>query len=145
MSENLKDTDLSFDEFDKRRRPATVTTSFDDVLDRAQSRRGFMKSAAMFGSATFVMSVWNAAASKALGRPNFDFEPVRANTLNTVTVPNGYSWRSLITWDDPLWSDGALFDDQSRGCGRSQERAFGDNNDGMAIFSKGGATCHCDQ
>ena len=33
MSENLKDTDLSFDEFDKRRRPATVTTSFDDVWD----------------------------------------------------------------------------------------------------------------
>ena len=138
MSENLKDTDLSFDEFDERRRPATVTTSFDDVLDRAQSRRGFMKSAAMFGSATFVMSVWNAAASKAAGRPNFDFELVRANTLDTVTVPNGYSWRPLITWGDPLWSDGALFDDQSRGSGRSQERAFGDNNDGMAIFLKGG-------
>ena len=35
MSENLKDTGLSFDEFDERRRPATVTTSFDDVLDCA--------------------------------------------------------------------------------------------------------------
>lgn len=113
MGENLKDMGLSFDEFDERRRPATVTTSFDDVLDRAQSRRGFMKSAAMFGSAVFVMSVWNAAASKAAGRPNFDFEPVRVNTLDTVTVPNGYSWRPLITWGDPLWSDGALFDDQS--------------------------------
>jgi secreted PhoX family phosphatase len=105
MSENLKDTDLSFDEFDERRRPATVTTSFDDVLDRAQSRRGFMKSAAMFGSATFVMSVWNAAASKAPGRPNFDFEPVRANTLDTVTVPNGYSWRpALVRWRVIWWS-----------------------------------------
>ncbi len=50
-----------------------------------------MKSAAMLGSAAFVMSVWNAAASKAAGRPNFDFVPVRANTLDTVTVPNGYS------------------------------------------------------
>ena len=91
MSENLKDTGLSFDEFDERRRPATVTTSFDDVLDCAQSRRGFMKSAAMLGSAAFVMSVWNAAASKAAGRPNFDFVLVRANTLDTVSVPNGYS------------------------------------------------------
>lgn len=138
MSKHPKDTALSFDEFDERRRPAMVTTGFDDVLDRAQSRRGFMKSAAMFGTAAFVMSVWNAAASKAAGRPNFDFEPVATNTLDTVTVPRGYSWRPLIKWGDPLWSDGAPFDDQSRGTGRSQARAFGDNNDGMAIFSKEG-------
>ncbi len=138
MNKHLNDDDLSFDEFDERRRLAPTVTGFEDVLDRAQSRRGFMKSATMFGSAAFVMSVWNAAASKAAGRPNFDFDPVTTNILDTVTVPSGYTWRPLIKWGDPLWADGAPFDDTNRGTGRSQERAFGDNNDGMAIFSKGG-------
>lgn len=118
-----------------RKHTTTKNHCFDDVLDRAQSRRSFMKSAVKFGSAAFVMSVWQAHASKAAGLPNFDFEPVATNTLDTVTVPRGYSWRPLIKWGDPLWSDGVPFDDESRGTAHSQARGFGDNNDGMAIFT----------
>ena len=66
-----------------------------------------------------------------------DFTPVAANDLDTVTVPDGYSWHVVARWGDPLWSTGAAFDHASRGTGESQEAAFGDNNDGMALFTDG--------
>ena len=115
-------------------------SSFDDVLDRAQSRREFMGSAIKIGTAAFVMSVWQARASGASSDMSFNFDPIDANTLDTVTVPNGYSWRPAIKWGDPLWSDGMPFDEITRGTSASQARAFGDNNDGMAMFSTDGRT-----
>ena len=37
-----------------------------------------------------------------------------------------------------MWSNGAGFDPRTRGTGESQERAFGDNNDGMSLFAERG-------
>ena len=37
-----------------------------------------------------------------------------------------------------MWTRGPAFDHATRGTGASQELAFGDNNDGMALFSIGG-------
>ena len=54
-----------------------------------------------------------------------------------MTVPRGYRWH-VRQWGDPLWSDGAELDPETRGTGASQERAFGDNNDGMALFTHRG-------
>ena len=61
-----------------------------------------------------------------------------ANTRDTVTVPRGYSWHVVARWGDPMWTRGPAFDHATRGTGASQELAFGDNNDGMALFSVGG-------
>ena len=58
--------------------------------------------------------------------------------MDTVTVPNNYSWHIVAKWGEPLWSDGAAFDQETRGTGASQERAFGDNTDGMALFEDNG-------
>ena len=65
------------------------------------------------------------------------FEQVAANTRDTVTLPPGYSWYQLISWGDPLWSTGAAFDETSRGTAASQALAFGDNIDGMEVFTDG--------
>ncbi|NKB55197.1 MAG: DUF839 domain-containing protein [Alphaproteobacteria bacterium] len=67
----------------------------------------------------------------------FNFMPVAANGLDTVTVPTGYSWHVVAKWGDPLWSNGVPFDHETRGTRESQERAVGDNNDGMALFTHG--------
>ena len=40
----------------------------------------------------------------------------------------------------PLWSKGVEFDHATRGTGASQELAFGDNNDGMALYTDEGRT-----
>ena len=113
--------ELSFDEFDEMNDPRDEPTGF----ERALSRRRFLGGTAALGAA---------------GAGGLGFEPVAANGLDTVAVPPGFSWRNVIAWGDPLWSDGAPFDRATRGAGASQERAFGDNNDGMSSFDAGGRT-----
>ena len=72
------------------------------------------------------------AATRRIG-----FEQVAANGLDTVTVPGGYSWHIVARWGDPMWSNSIEFDQATRGSGASQELAFGDNCDGMALFADG--------
>ena len=130
---------LSFDEFDERRNPPPAETDFSRMADRIVSRRSFLGASVAFGASAFVMGTTAltptpaAAASSRLA-----FKQVAANTLDTVTVPEGYSWHIVAQWGDPMWSDSIPFDEATRGTGASQERSFGDNNDGMALFTNGG-------
>ena len=143
MSRTRTDTihDLSFDEFDEIHSPRPLATEFGRLAERAVSRRGFLGAGASFGAAAFVMSagalkplpVAAAAVTDRLG-----FEPVAANGLDTVTVPPGYRWQVVAKWGDPMWSRSFEFDQTTRGSGESQELAFGDNADGMALFHRGG-------
>lgn len=126
---------ISFDEFDEDNRPCANDNGFSKIVDRAVNRRRFLKSSAAFGLSAFVVGgtslafAKSPASSKVLG-----FSAVPANTHDTVTVPEGYSWEILISWGDPLFSQGVAFNHETRGTGESQELAFGDNNDGMNFF-----------
>ncbi len=113
-----------------------ATTDFEILTKRALSRRSLLGGATM-GAAAFVMATTalSPRSTRAAGR--FGFEPVPANTMDTVTLPNGYNWQVLIRWGDPLWSHGASFDQATRGDSTSQELSFGDNNDGMSLFTDG--------
>lgn len=126
---------LSFDDWDEVQTPPPAVTDFDKVVDRAISRRGFLGGIAMFGTAAFLMGTSALTPARAASRLAFD--PIAANTLDTVTVPKGYSWHIVATWGQPLWSNGPAFDEATRGTGASQELAFGDNTDGMAMFTDG--------
>ena len=130
---------ISFVEFDETNDPRAERTDFDRLAENAISRRRFLGGTVSFGAAAFVMGAAGLvplAARAAAGR--IAFEPVAANTLDTVTVPRGYGWHVVARWGDPMWSDSIPFDQATRGSGASQERAFGDNNDGMALFDHGG-------
>jgi len=73
-------------------------------------------------------SISGAAASGA-------FESVAATNADTVTLPAGYSWRTLIAWGDALFegmSDTVDLDTMTRA---DQERRFGQNNDMLALFA----------
>ena len=110
-------------------------TDFERLAARAVSRRGFLRGGAAFGAAAFVLSAGGTAMQPApASAASIGFTPVAANGLDTVTVPDGYSWHVVARWGDPLWSGAAPFDHATRGTGASQETAFGDNNDGMALF-----------
>ena len=113
-------------------------TDFEQIAERLMSRRGFLGHVAAFGAAAFVASAGTLTPSGARAAGEFAFEPVAANSLDTITLPKGFSWRTLISWGDPLWSRGAEFDPATRGDGASQELAFGDNNDGMDLFTQDG-------
>ncbi len=130
--------ELSCDDFDEQRRPPPAVTDFDQILAHAMSRRGLLRAGLGAGVAGVALSSMAMMPFRAMASPRFAFDAVAANTLDTVSVPAGYQWNVMIRWGDPLWSDGAPFDQQSRGTSASQRRAFGDNNDGMGVFSKDG-------
>lgn len=140
MSDRTDHHDLSFDDFDELRNPGPEVTAFDQVVDKAMSRRGFLSSGIAFGAAAFVAGSSSFLADPAGAAARMGFDAVAANSLDTVTVPNGYSWHIVAKWGDPLWSDGAAFDQETRGTGISQEKAFGDNNDGMWLYATGTRT-----
>ncbi|WP_350333897.1 PhoX family protein [Coralliovum pocilloporae] len=132
--------ELSFDDFDDQRFPRAEETDFDAVVDARMSRRGFLSGAIAFGATAFVMGSTALTPTSARAASRLGFDAVAANTLDTVTVPNGYRWQIVAKWGDGLWSDSVPFDEETRGTGASQERAFGDNNDGMAVFADGDRT-----
>jgi hypothetical protein len=130
--------DLSFDEWDEAQSPRVERCDFDEVVDRAVSRRRVLGSLAAFGTAALLGGTALAPMARAASRLGFD--QTAANTLDTITLPKGYTWQTVAMWGDPLWSNVPDFDPATRGTGASQETAFGDNNDGMALFVDGDKT-----
>ena len=114
-----------------------LSTDFERLAERAISRRGFLCSTAACGATAFVLGAGGMVPPARAGAAGLDFTPVATNGLDTVTVPEGYGWHVVARWGDPLWSVGAAFDHATRGTGASQEAAFGDNCDGMALFTDG--------
>ena len=132
---------VSFDEFDEIHSPRPVETDFGTLAGNALFRRGFLGVGAAFGAAAFVMSAGALRPVSALADTRrFGFDPVSANGLDTITVPEGYGWHVVAKWGEPMWSHSIELDPAVRGTGESQELAFGDNNDGMALFQVGGCS-----
>lgn len=126
-----------FDDFDEMNYPRPEQSDFSKILDRAMSRRSFLGTSAAFGVSAFVMgsaTLRSPLAQAAHHGSMIGFNAVAASTADTITLPEGYNWYSVVSWGDPLFSKGAAFDQATRGTGESQEMAFGDNCDGMTLF-----------
>ena len=141
----MTDPKLSFDEIDEQINPAPETTDFDTVVETAISRRGFMCGVLAFGAGTFVTSVSPLGLGQAHAAGRFGFKPVAANSLDTITVPEGFNWQVVAKWGDPLWSNSPEFDQATRGNAASQALTMGDNNDGMDMFELDGKIHLCRQ
>ncbi|MXX23490.1 MAG: PhoX family phosphatase [Rhodospirillales bacterium] len=116
-------------------------TDFEVVVRRRLSRRRFRRGAAELITTAFVTAAARTRpAPPDSARGPLPFSSVAANTRDTVTVPEGYSWHVVVRWADAMWSDGHPLDPVTGGTGASQERAFGDNNDGMELFTIGHRT-----
>ncbi|WP_310618913.1 PhoX family protein [Flexibacterium corallicola] len=138
---NGRKTDLSFDEYDDLTRGEDTTIEFDEVVEQAISRRGFLGGVVAMSTASFLLGTSDLVVRKAAAASNsFDFSPIQAGTTDTITLPEGYSWHSVVSWGDPLFSDASEFDGVTRGSAETQARAVGDNNDGMHLFQIEGKT-----
>ncbi len=63
------------------------------------------------------------------------FAPVPPTNADTLTLPRGYSWKTLIAWGDALFDgipDAPDLDTMTRA---DQEQRFGQNNDMLALFA----------
>lgn len=104
------------------------------------SRRGFIGAGALCGAALFLgggllsrsalAASVSAASSQLLG-----FDSINTATRDSISLPPGYRSSVLISWGQPLHSDGPAFDPTGNGTASAQEVQFGDNNDGMSLFA----------
>ncbi|MEM7238885.1 MAG: PhoX family phosphatase [Pseudomonadota bacterium] len=128
--------DVSFDAFDEIVNPRPEESDFDRVVEAAVSRRGFLGGVLAFGSFAALGSTPSTKATAASDR--FGFEQIPTSVADTVTVPQGYKVDVVVRWGDPILPGAPEFDHKIRVTAKSQEMAFGDNNDGMDIFEHDG-------
>lgn len=126
----------SWDAFDEQRDPRPARHGFDEVVERAISRRGFLGVLAV-GSAAMAFGAGRPGAARAAGTgpAGFAFQPVPAGTGYTLQVPQGHAWAPLLRWGDPLFSTAR--DAYSPETGVARELAtqvMGENTDGMELF-----------
>ncbi len=62
------------------------------------------------------------------------FARVAATNADTVTIPIGYRWRTLVAWGDALFDSVAPNFDANALTRAEQEQRFGQNNDMLALF-----------
>jgi len=128
---------LSADDWDELNFPRPETNDFDEVVERALSRRGFLGGALVLGSGAAAMAsglLPPAAARAETAASRFPFTPIAAQTDGTVHVPEGYNWKVLARWGDPLFSDAEGYDVTEGGPAEKSDRVFGENTDGMESF-----------
>ena len=128
-----------FDLNDQANHPRATDSDFAKLTDSLMARRQFLGASAGLGLGAFLAGAAHAqgAATQTAQGPRIGFKPIAANSADTVTVPEGYQWRVLTSWGDPLLPGGTSFDHATRGSALSQSLAMGDNNDGMSFFSLG--------
>ena len=140
---DIKKSDLSWDEWDELQNPPPAVTDFDRVVESALSRRGFLGGVLAFGSAAAAMgTVGNLMSSTAAlaqdTSSRFQFKPVPIATDHTVHVPEGYSWKPLAKWGEPLFSGVPDLDPEKAVSVEHSDKVFGENTDGMELFVIGG-------
>ncbi len=136
----MKDIDtvnMSADEWDEQNFPRPETHGFDEVVERAISRRGFLGGVLAFGSGAAAMGagLLNSTSARAQQASRFAFTPIPIATDGTVHVPEGYSWQTMVRWGDPLFSEAAGdFEATQTGSVAMSDKVFGENTDGMESF-----------
>jgi uncharacterized protein len=129
---------LSWDEFDELRNPRPAVQEFDRVVERAMSRRGFLGVLAMGSAAAAMGTLMGTGSARAqAAATRFAFKAIPIATDATVHVPEGYSWKPLAQWGQPLFSDAPAFDPATGVTAAGQLRAVGENTDGMELFKIG--------
>lgn len=121
----------------------TKNTHFNDIVARAVSRRGFMKTGLGLGAVGFLGGSLAACGGSSDDNDNggspeqpamLGFEAVAANTGDAIVVPVGYQHKVFCAWGDPLFPHSPAWKPDASNDGAAQALQFGDNHDGMHFF-----------
>ncbi|MEQ3709364.1 MAG: PhoX family phosphatase [Tateyamaria sp.] len=136
---DIEQHEMSPDDWDEMNFSRPDVQGFDDVVEAAITRRGFMGGVLTFGSGAAVMgtSMLRGTTAMASQADRFAFEQLPIQTDGTVHVPEGYTWDVLVRWGDPLFSDAPAFDHATGIPTEGSDRVFGENTDGMELFKVG--------
>ncbi|MTE24270.1 PhoX family phosphatase [Microbacterium sp. ZXX196] len=119
---------------------------FRDIAGAALSRRAVLAggaaaaAAVVIGSSLAGGSPAQATTAQVLGRDKgaaFGFTPIAPvpNTVDAVTIPDGFTWTPVIRWGDPLFDAADAFDPAHQTAAK-QARQFGYNNDYLDIIAE---------
>lgn len=116
--------------------PVEQEPEFSQLVNKAISRRRFFGASATVGLGGFFAfsSVGCAVSSGMPDSKLMGFAPIATSTADTVVVPDGYQWQSLVSWGDPLFANAPAFDPSGNAPASSQALQYGDNTDGMCLF-----------
>ncbi len=129
---------------------ASSNETFEEVVARAVSRRGFLKagmaSVVVLGAGGTFGSLRDASAQplppvleppsdplRAAGAKTLGFTPIEPTTADAVVVPDGYDSRVLIRWGDPLFPNTPQFRFDRQTAAKQAEQ-FGYNCDYVAFM-----------
>ena len=139
---NSEITELSWDDFDEMRDPRDENNDFDLIVENTIRRRGFLCGTLAFGSgaAVFGSGLFTPISANNI-QTGFEFEPIDIATDFDVHVPNGYQWKTLVRYGDPLFKKGdGAYSEDGLVASESAEFVFGENTDGMETFDVDGKT-----
>ncbi|WP_309615266.1 PhoX family phosphatase [Salinibacterium sp.] len=118
---------------------------FRDIAGVALSRRAVLIAAGI-GAAAIVIggtleSAAPASATTPAGSRGLAFTPISSIPAATdqFIVPEGFTWRPIIRWGDPIMSRGDRFDPAAQSA-EAQSRQFGYNNDYLDILEQNAFT-----
>lgn len=143
---DVNKNDLSWDEWDELQNPPPAETDFDRIVEAALSRRGFLGGVLAFGSAAAALGTLGTAANlmsstsvqaQEAAASRFAFKPIPIATDATVHVPEGYVWKPLAKWGQPLFSNVPDVDAAKGVSLENSDKVFGENTDGMELFLVG--------
>ncbi len=130
----------------------TGNTHFNDIVERARSRRGFLKTGLGFGAVGFLGLGLSACSNsdddddttppeETPGTPGepapgplLGFTAIPASTGDDIVVPPGYRSAVFCRWGDPLVNAAAAWKTDATNTAAEQALQFGDNHDGMHFF-----------
>lgn len=115
---------------------------FQDVVNRAVSRRGFLKFGSGAAVATFLAGPLAACGGNASTASLLGFKAVAASSADTVVVAEGYTATAFVPWGTPLFStgEGSTWAGDGSESAAAQARQVGDNHDGIHFFPIDGAS-----
>ena len=103
--------------------------------DLIASRRAFLGGLAGLPLLNLAACATSSAPGGASAARTVNFTPIAATNADTITLPPGYSWRTLIAWGDPLFDTASAPLDLNALTRAEQEQRFGVHNDMLALFA----------
>ncbi|MUK39065.1 DUF839 domain-containing protein [Aliivibrio fischeri] len=110
-------------------------SDFSNMVNARLSRRGFLMGTAAAGAGAFL--ALNPVAKAIAGNMNnalLNFEAIPTSTSDSIVLPKGYSWNTLMSWGDPIFANVPKFNPNGKQDSKAQALQFGDNTDGMSVF-----------
>ncbi|HUH61183.1 MAG TPA: PhoX family phosphatase [Candidimonas sp.] len=113
---------------------------FQLLVDRAYSRRGFLKSGLGLSAAVYlagplaVYAKGNRSGGNDSASPLLGFDSIPTSSDDTIKIAAGYTATVFAPWGTPLFADAPAWKADGSDDAVAQARQIGDNHDGLHFF-----------